>query len=207
MGQAQGKSDFHPREPTLERNQTRGAQSPRSRKTAQEGGLPREYRGCPGRQPGTRKEEDQGDQVGRVNYRRHGAHSGCSRVKATATIRQEVPWHAVSGASDPRLQKIFRGCTRKVQKSKMGGDRLKTAQATVVSFLMQPCIKYGNYFWQERKRRRVGRPLEKNSSDRGMVSWSNRWAGKWFCPGTYPPNPSVGARWRLGKEKGSPISR
>ncbi|BAH73627.1 hypothetical protein DMR_01360 [Solidesulfovibrio magneticus RS-1] len=99
-------------------------------------------------------------------------------------------------------KKFFRGCTPKVQMSKMGGDRLKIPQATVVSFLMQPRIKYGNYFWQERKRRRGRRPLEKNSSDRGMVSWSNRWAGKWFCPGTYPPNPSVGARWRLGKEKG-----
>ena len=101
-----------------------------------------------------------------------------------------------------RGQKIFRGCTQKVQKSKMGGDRLKIPQATVVSVLMQPRIKYGNYFWQERKRRRAGRPLEKNSSDRGMVSWSNRWAGKWFCPGTYPPNPCVGARWRPRKEKG-----
>ena len=26
--------------------------------------------------------------------------------------------------------------------------------------------------------------------------------GEWFWPGTYPPQPSVGARWRLGKEKG-----
>lgn len=99
---------------------------------------------------------------------------------------------AKTTASRKRGQKIFRGCTPKVQMSKMGGDRLKTAQATVVSFLMQPFVKSWNYFWQERKRRRGGRPLEKNSSDRGMVSWSNRWDGKWFCPGTYPPNPSVG---------------
>ena len=58
MGQAQGKSGIHPREPTLERDQTRGAQSPRSRKTAQEGGLPRESGGARGK--GARG-RDQGD--------------------------------------------------------------------------------------------------------------------------------------------------
>ena len=95
----------------------------------------------------------------------------------------------------------FQGMHLKVQKSKMGGDRLKTAQATVASFLMQPFVKSWNYFWQERKRRRVGRPLEKNSSDPGIISWSHEWAGKWFWPGTYPPQPRVGARWRPRKEK------
>ena len=62
MVQAQGKSGFHPRKPTLERDQTRGAQSPRSRKTAQEGGLGREYRGCPGRRLGERMGLAQEDQ-------------------------------------------------------------------------------------------------------------------------------------------------
>lgn len=38
-------------------------------------------------------------------------------------------------------QKNFRGCTPKVQMSKMGGDLLKIPQATVVSFLVQPRIK------------------------------------------------------------------
>ena len=42
-----------------------------------------------------------------------------------------------------------------------GGDLLRTAQATVVFFLMQLFVKYGNYFWQERKRRRGGDLLKK----------------------------------------------
>ena len=54
MGQAQGKSDFHPRRATLERGRDRGDKGPSPRETAQEGGVGRELRGCPGRRPGER---------------------------------------------------------------------------------------------------------------------------------------------------------
>ena len=62
MSQAQVKSDIQPRKPTLERGRDRGDKGPRTRGTAQEGGLPRESRGCPGRRLGERMGQDQEDQ-------------------------------------------------------------------------------------------------------------------------------------------------
>jgi hypothetical protein len=87
-------------------------------------------------------------------------------------------------------------------KSPNWADRLKVPQATVASFLIQLPGKSRNNYWQERKRRKGGRPLENNSSVLRRVSWSSRWAGKWLCPGTDPPQPRVGARWHGAKEKG-----
>ena len=65
MSQALEKSGFQPRKPTLERGRDRGDKGPRTRGAAQEGGVGRESRGCPG---GGRGEDGAGpgDQRGRV---------------------------------------------------------------------------------------------------------------------------------------------
>jgi len=85
--------------------------------------------------------------------------------------------------------------------SKMGGS-LENPTSSRVLFACATMRKIRELYLAGTKETEGGDLFEKNSSDRGIVSWSNRWAGKWFCLGTYPPQPSVGARWRLGKEKG-----
>jgi len=83
----------------------------------------------------------------------------------------------------------------------MGGS-LENPTSDLGFFSCSTICKIRKIFFVGAKETEGGQPLEKNSSDPGIVSRSNRWAGKWFWPGTYPPQPSVGARWRLGKEKG-----
>jgi len=68
-----------------------GDKGPRTRGTAQEGGLPREYRGCPGWRRGGADGAGPGKQWGRVNYRRHGAHLGCSCVKTRICAHSSRP--------------------------------------------------------------------------------------------------------------------
>ncbi len=74
MGHPLEKSGFRPRGATLERNQARGDQSPSPKGAAQEGGLPRESWGCPGRRPGPRlkfymenQSNSEGDAIRRRN--------------------------------------------------------------------------------------------------------------------------------------------
>ena len=76
----------------------------------------------------------------------------------------------ITAADEKRGQKIFRGCTIKFQTSKMGGGSLENRPSDRGFFPCATTHKIRELFLTGAKEAEGGRPLEKNSSDRGIVS-------------------------------------